>query len=301
MKKIIRTMRIGILIFMIIAIGYPAAAQEDLLNSLDSAWTPGTDYASATFKSTRIITSHSVESMKEGQLEFRISHRFGRINSGSGQLWGLDQSTIFLSLEYGITDWLEAGIGRTPLEKTINGFLKLRLLNQSTGETNMPFSISFLTSMGVNTAPWDDPERTNFFPSRLSYTNQLMIARKFNDELSLQLTPTLIHRNLVPTAFDDNDIFALGLGGRYKLSNRVSFNFEYFYALRPTWNISNIYQNPMSIGFDIETGGHVFQIMLTNSSGMIEKQYIADNTGDWTKGDIHLGFNISRVFTFYGK
>jgi hypothetical protein len=274
-------------------------AQDNLMNILDSVATPGTDYVSATFKSTRIITGHSVESMKQGQLEFRISHRFGRLNTGADNLWGIDQSTIYLGLEYGVTDWLEIGIGRTPNEKTLNGFVKLGLLRQSSGERNMPVSISYVGAAGLNSSKWDNPDRNNYFSSRLSYVNQLLIARKFNEELSIQFSPTMIHRNLVPTAFDDNDIYALGLGARYKLSKRISVNVEYFYVLRPTWNIPTEFKNPLSVGFDIETGGHVFQLMLSNSSGMIEKHYIADNTGDWTKGDIHIGFNISRVFTLF--
>jgi hypothetical protein len=287
------------LIFIFMFFTFILSAQDDLLNTLDSIEGQKTDYVTAAFKATRIVSSHSIEAMKEGQLEFRISHRFGRINSGPGEFFGLDQSTIFLSLEYGVFNWLELGIGRTANEKTVNSFAKLSLFHQSTGLSNMPVSISYVGSFGINTSKWSNPDRNNFFSSRLSYVNQILVSRKFNDELSLLLSPVLIHRNLVPIALDDNDVFAMGIGGRYKISNRVSLNFEYYYALRPTWNISSEYHNPLSFGVDIETGGHVFQIVLTNSLGMIEKQYISDNTGDWTKGEIHLGFNISRVFSLY--
>jgi len=274
-------------------------AQDDLMNILDSVTTPKTEYSSATFKGTKIISGQSVEAMKEGQLLFNISHRFGRLNSGVSNFWGIDQSLIYLSFEYGVTDWLEVGIGRTVYEKTVTGYSKISLLNQSKGERFMPVSISYFGSVAANTQKWDNPERTNYFSSRLTYVNQFLIARKFSDAFSLQLSPTYLHRNLVPTALDNNDLFAMGIGGRYKLTNRISVNFEYFYVLRPTWNVQTEFTNPISIGFDIETGGHVFQIMLSNSSGMIEKHYIADNTGDWTKGELHLGFNLTRVFTLF--
>ncbi|ROL58774.1 hypothetical protein D9V86_11565 [Bacteroidetes/Chlorobi group bacterium ChocPot_Mid] len=287
------------IIFLFLLLNLKGRADENLLDELDSISEPKVEYETSAFKTTRIVSGHSIQSMKEGELEFRISHRFGSVNSGVDGFWGLDQSTIFLSLEYGITDWLELGIGRTSNEKTVHGFAKIGLLKQSKGEVNIPVSLSYFASAGINTMSWNDPKRENFFTSRLSFTHQLLIARKFNEYFSLQLTPTLIHLNLVPTALDDNDIFALGIGGRYKITNRVSLNMEYFYVARPTWNIENDFVNPLSIGVDIETGGHVFQIMLSNSLGMIEKHYIADNTGSWSKGDIHLGFNISRVFTLY--
>jgi hypothetical protein len=275
------------------------SAQDDLLNMLDSIAPATAGNVAATFKTTRIVTGHSIESMKEGQLEFRISHRFGRVNSGVDNFFGIDQSTIYLGLEYGVTDWLELGIGRTPNEKIVNSFVKVGLLSQSAGDYSKPVSISYLGAMGVKTGKWDYPTRTDFFSNRLTFAHQLLIAHKFNEELSLQLTPTMIHNNLVPTVLDDHDIYAMGIGGRYKISSRVSVNVEYFYCLRPTWNISNDFTNALSVGFDIETGGHVFQIMLSNSLGMIEKHYISENTGSWTKGDIHIGFNISRVFTMY--
>lgn len=276
-------------------------AQDDLLEMLDKDSAPTTDYTTATFKAQRIVTGHSIEMMKSGVLEFRISHRFGKLNSGIDQFWGLDQSNIYLGLEYGLTDWLELGVGRTPFEKTVNTFAKTRLFRQATGEKSFPLTISYLGAANFNTAKFDDETRTNFFSSRMTYVHQVLIARKFSDELSIQLSPTLIHRNLVPTALDDNDLFALGLGGRYKLSNRVSINLEYYYVLRPEWNRETDFKNPLSIGFDIETGGHVFQLFLTNSPGMIEKHYIADNMGDISNGDIHFGFNITRPFTLFGE
>lgn len=274
-------------------------SQEDLLDLIDTLNTPQSEYTYATFKSTRIISSHSIETMKEGQLEFRVAHRFGRLNSGVDNFWGLDQSTTCLSLEYGLTDDIEIGFSRTPNEKTINGFTKLKILSQKSGASSFPLSIGYMGSIGVNSSKWNYPDRTDYFSSRLHFVNQLLFAKKINEDLSLQLSPTHVHYNLVKTALDDNNVFACGLGARYKLNSRISFNIEYFYVIRPEWNIKDNYKNPLSIGFDIETGGHVFQLMLSNSQGMIEKHYITDNTDSWSDGGIHFGFNISRVFTLY--
>lgn len=274
-------------------------AQDDLLNMLDSIAPAKGGNVAATFKTTRIVTGHSIEAMKEGQLEFRISHRFGMLNSGYNNFWGLDESRIFLSLEYGITDWLEVGVGRTAIEKIANSFVKVGLLSQSASDNSKPVSLSYVGSMGVKTGSWDLPELNNLFSSRLSYTHQFLIARKFTEDLSLQIMPTMLHVNLVPTPLDGNDNYAVGIGGRYKLSNRVSFNVEYYYCIQPKLNLETGYKNSLSFGFDIETGGHVFQLMLSNSQGMIDKHYIFENTGTWSNGDIHLGFNISRSFTIY--
>jgi opacity protein-like surface antigen len=253
--------------------------------------------------------------MKKKQLDFRISHRFGTLNNGAYGLYGLDQSVIHFSLEYGLTDWLMVGVGRGSFNKTYDGFLKFRLLRQSSGARWMPVSISYFTSMEVNSMKFDTTRiqltpatpltpatfapRVNYFSSRLAFVHQLLIARKFNENFSFQLTPTYIHRNLVKTELDRNDIFALGIGARYKLSKRLSFNAEYYYTYNPNAKLLDTrYYNSASVGIDIETGGHVFQIMLTNSQGMREGTFIPQTTDSWLKGGIHLGFNISRVFAF---
>jgi len=274
------------------------AKSQDLDALLDKELKPETTYATATFKSTRIVNGHSVERMKKDQLEFRVSHRFGQLNEGSYNLWGLDQGTIHLALEYGLTDWLEVGIGRSTYEKTFDGFGKVSLLRQSSGAKNMPIQLSYLLSTEVISLK-QTPEKYVDFASRMSFVQQILIARKINESLSLQLTPTYIHRNLVPTELDKNDLFACGIGGRYKLSKRVALNVEYFYVYRANGSSLPItYYNPLSVGIDIETGGHVFQIMLTNSQAMREGGFIGKTTGSWSDGGIHLGFNISRVFSF---
>lgn len=243
------------------------------------------------------MNGHSVERMPPGQLDFRISHRFGTINQGAYNFFGLDQSNIHFSLEYGIFKWLMAGVGRASFEKTFDAFTKFSILRQSTGAVNMPVSVSALTSVALKTIKFPDPNRTNYFSSRLAYTAQVIVGRKINQALSLQLAPSYIHRNLVATELDPNDIYSVGAGGRIKLTKRISFNGEYYYMINPKKDFSQKVYNPLSLGFDIETGGHVFQLIFTNSLGMIEKSFIGETTGTWTKGDIHFGFNISRVFT----
>ena len=280
---------------------YPVLAQDDLLNLLSDS-TKSINYTRATFKSTRVMNGHSIERMPGGQLDFRISHRFGRLNTGAYELWGLDQANIHFSLEYGINDWLMFGLGRGTYEKTYDGFVKYSFLRQSDGVRNMPVSVSFLFSTALNSLKWSDPERDNHFYSRLSYTYQILAGRKFNQRLSLQISPTIVHRNLVATELDVNDIYAIGAGGRVKLTSRLSFNAEYYYRIKPPNDYPTmITYDPLSLGFDLETGGHVFQLIFTNSLAMIEKGFIGETTGNWGKGDIHFGFNISRVFTLKKK
>lgn len=272
---------------------------QDLDALLNAETKPTVDYATATFKASRIINGHSIEQMKKKQLDFRISHRFGTLNSGTYGLFGLDQSVIHFSLEYGLKDWLMVGVGRGSYNKTYDTFAKFRLLRQSSGAKWMPVSLSYFTSVELNTLKFPvRPEgSSNYFSSRLAYVHQLLIARKFNDKFSFQLSPTFIHRNLVKSELDQNDIYSLGAGARYKLSKRLSLNAEYYYTYNPNAKfLDTRYYNSASVGIDIETGGHVFQIMLTNSQGMREGTFIPQTTGDWLDGGIHLGFNISRVF-----
>ena len=285
-------------LFIIIVYQPRLFAQEDE-NLLNTITTPKTDYESATFKATRILNGQSIEQMKEGQLDFRIHHRFGQVNTGSYNLWGLDQSNVFFGFEYGATDWMMLGVGRSTFDKTFNGFAKFRLWRQSHGETNMPVAISAYAGIDAYSTAWTDLTRQNYFSSRLAYIFQAYIARKFTDEFSLQISPTVVHRNLVTEATDHNDIFSIGIGGRYKLTNRISFNAEYFYNIDKTLEGQTKKPNSLSFGFDIETGGHVFQIMLTNSVAMIERGFLGDTNGSWSDGGVHLGFNISRVFTLY--
>lgn len=272
-----------------------AKAQDDLMSLLESG-EETTDYTYATFKATRLVLGQSVENPAKGTLVFLIQHHFGYLNSGAYELWGLDQATIRLGLDYGITDWLAVGVGRSSYKKTYDGYVKAKILRQSTGAVNMPLTLSYFGSLSLNSLKWSEPDRENYFSSRLAYTHQLLIARKFSPAISVQITPTLVHKNLVESTEDANDIFATGIGGRFKLTNRVSLNAEYFYVL-PDQIVSQEYDNSFSIGFDIETGGHVFQLFFTNSNPIFESGFITETRGNWVDGDVYFGFNISRVFT----
>ena len=271
--------------------------EEDLLSLLGGE--EEQTYTTATFKTTRIINMHSVENAAAGVMDFRISHRFGFINTGAYDLFGLDQALMRIGLEYGVTDRLMVGFGRSNVNKAYDSFLKYKILRQGSGKRNIPISVSYFASAVCNTVKWADPNRDNYFSSRMQYTHQLPIGRKFNNNLSLQLTPTLVHKNLVPTLQDKNDILAMGFGGRYKLTQRFSVNGEYIYVL-PN-QITSTFYNSLSLGVDIETGGHVFQLHLTNSTSMLEPGFITESVGQWKNGGIHFGFNVSRVFTVKDK
>lgn len=268
-----------------------SAKSQDLLDMLGDPTSK--EYTTATFKTTHLILGQSIENVAKGNLNFIISHHFGRINEGSYNFWGLDQSTIRLGVEYGLTDKIELGLGRSTYQKTIDGFVKYKILRQD--NQKMPVSVSYFGSMAINTLKWDDPTRENFFSSRLSFVNQILIARKFNNELSFQLTPSFVHKNLVKRVIDQNNIFAVGAGGRYKLTQRFSVNAEYYYLL--PGQTADDFDNSLSLGVDIETGGHVFQLFFTNSQPLFERGFITETQGKWNKGDVFFGFNIVRTFT----
>jgi hypothetical protein len=253
------------------------------------------DYTYATFKSSRVINGQSIENIPAKELNFIIGHRFGPLNGGPYQLFGLDQAQIRFALAYSFNDRFMMELGRSNFQKVYDLNAKMKILRQSTGAKNMPISASYYFSTAVSTLRWIDPNRENLFTSRLSYVHQILLARKFNSDFSFQLSPTAVHKNLVELNSDPNTTYALGFAGRYKLSNRVALNIEYYAIMNPT--VSQNYYHPLSIGFDIETGGHVFQFHITNSMGLFDRNFIAETTGDWRKGDILFGFNINRVFT----
>ncbi len=272
----------------------PVQAQDDLLSLIDED-EPVTTYAEAGFKTTRVINSHSFENTAGGVLDVKISHRFGFLNSGAYNLFGLDDATIRIGADYGITDRIMVGMGRSSVGKTYDAFAKYKFLRQSSGARKMPVSAAYVASIAVQTLKWADPARDNYFSSRLYYTHQLLLGRKFSESFSLQLMPTLVHRNLVLNDTDVHDVLAMGAAVRQKLTKRLALNAEYYYNLPD--QLEDGFRNSLSIGFDIETGGHVFQLHFTNSTAMIEKGFITETTGNWLDGDIHFGFNISRVFT----
>src|SRR5690606_18638132 len=278
-------------LFCFIAVTLCAWGQDDLLKQLEQNPREVAGKVAGTFKATRLINGHSIETREKGNLDFIISHRFGRLNAGAYSLFGLDDSSIRLGLDYAVTDHLTLGLGRNSLSKVYDGFLKYKLLEQQKGDRSIPVSVVWVSNMSVTTLR--RPELPINFQRKLGFTHQLLIARKFDESLSLQFSPSLVHRNLVPLRAENNNIYALGIGGRYKITPRTSLNVEYFYSLGE--QVDNTY-NALAIGFDIETGGHVFQLHLTNAQAMTETGFIPSTGGDFFGGDIHFGFNISRSF-----
>ncbi|MDP4128928.1 MAG: DUF5777 family beta-barrel protein [Bacteroidota bacterium] len=275
----------------------PLQAQTDsLLHLLNDSLSAGSGpvYVTGTFKATHVINMQTIEAPAAGALNMIIQHRFGQLNSGSYNFFGLDNASLRLGLDYGISNRLAVGIGRSSTQKTFDGYLKYKLVRQTEGPHETPLSLSLLGTISNYTQKYSDKPYLNA-SYRTAYTAQLLIARKLTSHLSVQLVPTYIHYNLVPTAEDKNDVFALGGGVRMKITNRMSINAEYNYLL-PNQLVSTEIHNSFSLGWDIETGGHVFQLVFSNSQSMIESQYIGQTTGSWGKGDIFFGFNISRNF-----
>jgi len=270
-------------------------SQEDLFDLISN--NESTIYPEFFFKGTKIINSQSVEIPSEGVLQFMIQHRFGTLNSGFYNLFGLDNSQVRIGFDYGLNKWLSIGLGRSSSLKAIDSNLKFRLARQCSGSVNFPFTLVFNTSVALKQFRFSEINKPNFiFLDNLSFTNQLLIARKLNRKFSFQLTPSLLHYNILPINQTFHDQFSIGYGGRYKLNNRLSVNFESFYQLNSDNNI-----NQLSFGLDIETGGHVFQLHVTNSPYMIDRAFIHETYDSWFEGDIFFGFNISRVFTLQEK
>ena len=282
---------------LLLALARPAQAQDDLLKDLEKQTADSTkrEVVAATFKATHIINAQSVETPGRGTLAFLIQHRFGTLNSGAYEFFGLDQAVLRLSFEYGLTDRLALGIGRSSQEKTFDGFVKYRALRQTTGSRAMPVSVTLFASSAITTLKFNAPATERTTASRMDYAYQALIARKFSPNLSVQLMPTLIHRNYVATPGMQNDVYALGAGLRQKLTKRVALTADYFYVL--PGNTADTYRNALGVGVDIETGGHVFQLHLTNSKGMTEKFFVPQTDGNFFDGDIYFGFTVARNFT----
>ncbi|WP_075351338.1 DUF5777 family beta-barrel protein [Algoriphagus marinus] len=284
-----------------------AFAQDDLMAMLDEDLSKEPVYTYATFKATRLINGQTVETISKKHLNFWISHRFGAVNSGFiNNFFGLDEAKIRLGLEYGITDQWLIGAGRSSMEKTYDFYSKYKVLRQS---NKIPVTVTVMGGWAINTMNTGYITETGaemkFFNNleRYSYHGQLLIARKFNEKLSLQLMPTVLHQNRVESASIENTMLSMGGGGRYKLSNRITLSAEYYYNLvdknqyQSETGLPYPFHNSLSLGVDIETGGHVFQLHFTNSKGMIEKQFIGQTIGTWENKDIFYGFNIARTFS----
>ncbi len=293
-KTKIMKKQVLIILFMLLV---QLVGGQDLMALLDSANnTPAQkEYVQGTFKTVRLINGYTTEIAEKNDLIFSISHRFDPVNEGIYEFFGLDHSVIRFGFEYGLTNWLSLGIGRSSFEKLYDGFFKIKLARQSSGEHSFPFSITWMEGMAVQTLKYTDTLPDHPTSERFYYSHELFISRKFNNYISAQIVPTLIHRNMVKTKEEQNLVPAIGFGANVTVNKWLSFSGEYFYLL--PGNTADNFANSLAIGVEMESGGgHVFQINLSNSHGMTEKAFIPETTGKWSKGDIQLGFNIIRVF-----
>ena len=243
----------------------------------------------ATFKATRIVNAQSIELPRPKTLEFMILHRFGSMKDQFYDLFGMDEAVIRFDLKYGFNNKLSFGVGRSSLDKTYDLFTKLKILNQTNGQKSIPVSIGIFSKVEIQSI-----DKDLAMIDRLTFDLQALISRKMNRSLSLQIMPTLIHKNLVEDEDALHDLYSLGIGGRMKLTNRTSINFDTFY---PIGDRSSSFIQSWGLGCDIETGGHVFQLMVTNAQGSYESKYVEHATGRFENLNLYLGFNISRVFS----
>lgn len=303
--------------------GVSVNAQDDLLNMLDSAGTTKThERVFATFKGSKIINMQTTETVKKHTMDFSVSHRFGNIGMQSGggghTLYGFDNSTdIRIAFDFGITDDLTLGFARSKMNETLDGLVKYRFLTQTT-DNHIPLSVALYADMGYTAQPASTFYAGALIDStfhqndlhRFSYTAQLILARKFGSRFSMEIVPTYQHRNFVIAKInadngfaETNDLVSFGIGGRLKLTTRLSIIADYYYTISKYRqnNSANPFYNPLAVGIEIETGGHVFHLNFTNASGIIENNYLPFTNDSWLKGGYKFGFNISRVFNIGGR
>jgi len=295
-------LRIPILAGLLAVWLLPAAAQDDLLSALQKESPTSDEKAIATFKGTKLINLQTTETVKKRNLDFRVSHLFGNVGEKSGggvhNLYGLDQSAdIRIWFTYGITDRLNVAFSRFKRDENLAGEIRYRLLEQ-TVSGSMPFSL--LVYGNAAYTPKEDYNDTYVKSAyRVSYVTQVVLARKFSRNFSFELVPSMLHRNLVASD-DENNVFSLGAGGRYKFTRSASIVADYVYTIgRPDLFPERV--NALGVGIEIETGGHVFTVMFTNASGLLENDYIANTTDTWADGGFKLSFHISRMFSFAKK
>ena len=278
------------ILIIFICFTYFGFAQDDLLSEIDVESESSTAVSSV-FKGLKIINFESTKLVGKGGFYFVVSHRFGSVKNGFENLFGLDEAVTHLNFIYGLTEGINVSASRSSNQKIYELASKFRIIKQS---ERFPFSLVGYTSVLANTALSTDNLPKLEFKHRLSYVAQLLISRKVNNKLSLQFTPTFFHDNYVVNDLQDNSQYGLIFGGRYKIGKRWSFNLEYGTHLNRAQN--SLYNNPLSLGFDLETGGHVFQLHFTNSQFMNANGVLGNSTGDWSEGDFYFGFNISRSF-----
>ncbi len=268
---------------------FSSIAQDDLLEGFDKE---DDKKVLSTWKSLKVVNFETTKLVAPKEFQLIISHRFGSVENGIDDLFGLDNANTRFQFVYGLTDWMHIEASRSGVNKTYQLASKFKLKTQE--REGFPFTIALFTGVDVNTQLDKSIYPRLEFIDRLGYTTQLIIAKKISKKFSAQLSPTLFHQNFVSFDPQDNTQYALGLGGRYKLSNRWSLNVDYGAHLNRA--DSSPYVNPLSVGVDIETGGHVFQLHFSNSQAMLTNGFLSQATGDWADGRFFFGFNLVRVF-----
>jgi len=271
-----------------------ANAQDDLLNELDSVavdtvMAPEDAYYAPAFKGLQIVTLQTTKMPAKNEFYFVVSHRFGSVKDGISEFFGFDQATTKLGGVYGVANWLSLSVSRHTMLKVYEAGIKYRLSRQT---DTFPLEIVGYNTVDINSFLDEDDYPKLEFADRLTYISQVLISRRVSDKISLELVPTFIHKNLYDPAIENDEQFAIGSGGRFKIAKRLSLNLEYVY----NFDKPDFYRNPLSVGLDVETGGHIFQLLFSNSQSMTEAGYITHSAGDWGEGDFFFGFNLYRVF-----
>lgn len=265
-------------------------AQNSLLDEIENE-APQNKFYNPAFKAMKICNLQSTKVANKGDFYLYVSHRFGSLKDGFSTFFGLDNANTKIQLVYGVLDFLQIGASRESLRKTYAGSLKFKILQQN---QDIPINVVGYTTININSELKEDRYPNLLFEDRLSYATQLLISRKISKHLSLEIAPTYVRQNLVLEPMQEHNQYALGMGGRFKFSKRMSFNIDYAYHFNRYEN--SIYNNPLTLGLDIETGGHVFQLVFSNAQSTNEPGFISNAEGDWSTGDVFFGFNIVRVF-----
>ena len=279
------------LLIILLFMPWMAFCQDDLLSEIDTDQVV-TETVSSVFKGLKIVNFESTKLVASKELTLIVSHRFGTVKNGFDSFFGLDDAVTRINFVYGITDWLNVGVSRSSFQKIYESSLKFRILSQR--KHGFPVTIVSYNSIMLNTALEEVNLPLLEFENRISYATQLLISRKVTKNFSIEIAPTFFHDNFVVLDEQENSQYALGVGGRYKLSKRWSINVDYGYHFNRAEN--SPFKDPLSIGFDLETGGHVFQMHFTNAQPMNTNGFLGQATGDWSDGNIYFGFNLSRVF-----
>jgi hypothetical protein len=282
---------------------YVAAAQVD---SLDLGNAPEKIIIRSAFNGSTIVNSQSTNVADGGQLNLIIGHRFGTVNQGAFNFFGLDEAVMRLGFEYGVSDNLTLGIGRLTLGKSYDAYVKYRLLTQTKGQLsgNIPLSITLFASTAFSSEKLKALDRVsdnNQFIPNLTYSYQALVSREFSPGFSLQVSPTYVHQNQTDLEGQHHDIYALGTAARIKLSGRLHLDLDYSFVKDKNKMSTEKLQNPIGLALDIVTGGHVFKLHFTNSAGIIEKEYLLQTTDNFFRGGIRFGFTVLRSFAVKPK